>query len=65
MPGLNLEFTVDELNALRRAAAAAGTSMRSFAKQAVLDKACDREGRVRGLAQQIALRSAELNRRLA
>ena len=65
MPALNVEFSEDELATVRAAAASAGASMRAFAKQAILDKAVDREGRVRALGQEIAQRSAELNRRLA
>lgn len=65
VPALNVEFTDEELATVRTAASSAGTSMRAFAKQAILDKAVDREGRVRALGQEIAQRSAELNRRLA
>ncbi|SIC59909.1 Uncharacterised protein [Mycobacteroides abscessus subsp. abscessus] len=65
MPGLNLQFTEEELDSVRTAASGAGSSMRAFAKQAILDKARDREGLVRSLAQEIAESSAELNRRLA
>lgn len=65
MPALNIEFSDDELAVLRSVASDAGTSMRAFAKQAILDKAHDREGRVRALAAQIAERSARLNQRLA
>ena len=55
----------EELATVRAAAGNAGTSMRAFAKQAILDRAVDREGRVRELGIEIAQRSAELNRRLA
>jgi len=65
MPALNVEFSEEELAIVRSAASDSDTSMRAFAKQAILDKASDREGRVRALAEQIAQRSAELNRRLA
>lgn len=65
MPALNVEFSDDELATVRAAAGNAGTSMRAFAKQAILDRAVDREGRVRELGIEIAQRSAELNRRLA
>ncbi|SIC20823.1 hypothetical protein [Mycobacteroides abscessus] len=65
MPAFNVEFTDDELAIVRAAAADAGASMRAFAKRAILDKAADRQGRVHALGQQIADRSAELNRRLA
>lgn len=65
MPALNVEFSEEELAIVRSAASDSETSMRVFAKQAILDKARDREGRVRALAEQIAERSAELNRRLA
>ncbi len=65
MPALNVEFTEEELEIVRSAASDSGASMRTFAKQAIMDKARDREGRVRALSAQIAERSAELNRRLA
>lgn len=65
VPALNVEFSDEEIATVRSAAATAGSSMRAFAKQAILDKAVDREGRVRALGQEIAQRSAELNRRLA
>jgi hypothetical protein len=65
VPALNVEFSEEELAIVRSAATDSGTSMRAFAKQAILDKARDREGRVRALADEIAERSAELNKRLA
>ncbi|MBV5246092.1 hypothetical protein KUF57_21360 [Mycolicibacterium sp. PAM1] len=65
MPALNIEFTDDELATVRAAASGSGTSMRAFARQAILDRAVDREGRIRALGEEIAQRSAELNQRLA
>lgn len=65
VPALNVEFSDDELAAVRAAAGNAGTSMRAFARQAILDRAIDREGRVRELGVEIAQRSSDLNRRLA
>lgn len=65
MPAMNVEFTEDELAAVRAAASDAGESMRAFAKRAILDRAHDRAGLVRSLALDIAEKSAELNRRLA
>lgn len=65
VPALNVEFSDDELATVRAAAGNAGTSMRAFAKQAILDRAIDREGRVRALGIEIAQRSSELNNRLA
>jgi hypothetical protein len=65
MPALNVEFSEEELAIVRSAASESGASMRAFAKQAILDKAQNREGRVRAIAEQIAERSAELNQRLA
>lgn len=65
VPALNIEFTDEELAIVRAAASSSESSMRAFAKQAILDKASDREGRIRALAEEIATRSAELNRRLA
>lgn len=65
MPALNIDFTEEELALVRSAASGSAASMRAFAKQAILDKASHREGRVRELAQQIAERSADLNQRMA
>lgn len=65
MPALNVDFSDEEIAIVRTAASEAGASMRAFAKQAILDKAADRTGRVHALGQEIAERSAELNRRLA
>lgn len=65
VPALNVEFSDDEIAAVRAAARTAGQSMRAFAKQAILDRALDRAGRVRQLGIEIAQRSSELNSRLA
>lgn len=65
MPALNVEFTEEEIAVVRAAAAGSGATMKAFAKQAIWDRAVDRQGQVRALAEQIAERSAELNRRLA
>lgn len=65
MPALNVDFSDEELAVVREAAIGAGTSMRSFAKRAILDTALDRTGRVRALATKNAQTSAELNSRLA
>lgn len=65
MPALNVDFTDDELATVRVAAGDAGTSMRAFAKQAILDRAADRDGQVRALSREIAERSEGLNSRLA
>lgn len=64
MPVLSIQFTEDELDTVRSAASGAGSSLRGFAKQAILDKALDRKGLVGELAQEIADSSAELNHRL-
>jgi hypothetical protein len=65
MPALNVDFSDEEIAIVRAAAGDAGASMRAFAKQAIMDKAVDRTGRVHALGREIAERSAELNRRLA
>jgi len=65
MPALNVDFSEEELAIVRSAASDAGASMRAYAKQAILEKAADRAGRVHALGREIAERSAELNRRLA
>lgn len=65
MPAMNVDFSEEELAAVRAAASDSGSSMRAFAKQAILDKARNREGLIRAIAARTAERSAELNRRLA
>lgn len=65
MPALNVEFSDEELDDVRSAAAEAGMSMRAWCRQSILDRAHDRAGRVRAVAEEVAARSVELNRRLA
>ena len=65
MPALHVEFTDDELAIVRSAAGSSDTLLRAFAKQAILDKATNRDERVRAIAAEVADRSAELNQRLA
>ncbi|WP_063735184.1 hypothetical protein [Streptomyces sp. RTd22] len=65
MAALNLRFTDDELNALRRRAEAEGRSVQSFAHDAVM-AAVDEHSRLFNEAAAHALKvSEELNRRLA
>jgi hypothetical protein len=64
LPALNVEFSGDGQVMVRSAAADAGMSMRSLPRQAILDKAGDRVGRIRAVAQKVTARSAELNRRV-
>ncbi|BBC69103.1 hypothetical protein MMRN_p0720 (plasmid) [Mycobacterium marinum] len=52
MPALNVDFSDEELAIVRSAASNAGASMRGFAKQAILDKAVDRAGRVHALGRE-------------
>ncbi|MGV0794339.1 antitoxin Phd [Mycolicibacterium sp. XJ1819] len=65
MPALNVSFSDDEMEQLRKAAAEGDLSLRAFVHRAALDAASDHKRRVREGARIIAERSAELNRRLA
>lgn len=65
MPALNITFTEDEMHELRDAATAADVSLKAYVHAAVLEAASDRKRRVREAARIVALRSVELNRRLA
>ncbi|BBX66603.1 antitoxin Phd [Mycolicibacterium psychrotolerans] len=65
MPALNINFTDEEMEQLRTAAAAGEMSLRAFVQRAALDAASDHKRRVREAARIVAERSAELNRRLA
>lgn len=63
MPALNLEFTNDEMEQIREAAAAESTSVKKLAKENVL--AGIQHRRVMAAASRVTHISAELNRRLA
>ena len=65
MPSLNVQFTEDELAAVRAAAASDEVSLRMFAHEAILTAASAHRRHVAEAARVIAERSAELNRRLA
>lgn len=65
MPALNIPFTDDEIDNLRRTAADTGESLRSFAHDAVVDATDQHKKQVRDAAALIAHRSAQLNQRLA
>jgi hypothetical protein len=65
LPALNVEFSDDELVLVPATAAGSGMSMRVFCRQAILDKARNCVGRIHAVAEEVAARSAELNRRLA
>ncbi|MEU9297707.1 Arc family DNA-binding protein [Streptomyces sp. NPDC012693] len=65
MAALNVRFTEEELDALRKRAEAEGRSMQSFAHDAVM-RAIDEHSRLFDEAAEHVLKaSAELNRRLA
>ncbi|MFJ8018277.1 Arc family DNA-binding protein [Streptomyces sp. NPDC096339] len=65
MAGLNVRFTEEELEALRKRAEAEGRSMQSFVHDAVM-AAVDEHSRLFDEAAEHVLKaSAELNRRLA
>ncbi|QFS89956.1 Antitoxin Phd [Mycobacterium sp. THAF192] len=65
VPALNVNFTDEEMEQLRTAAASGELSLRAFVHRAALDAASDHKRRVRAAARIVAERSAELNRRLA
>lgn len=63
MPALNIEFTEEEMEQIRQAAAAESTSVKKLAKESVLDAI--RHRRVMEAATRVTRISAGLNRRLA
>ncbi|MCY9782379.1 hypothetical protein KIK06_00560 [Nocardiopsis sp. EMB25] len=63
MPALNIEFSEEEMEQIRQAAAAESTSVKKLAKESVLDAIQRR--RVMEAAARVTRVSAELNRRLA
>ncbi|KKE99199.1 hypothetical protein [Mycolicibacterium obuense] len=60
MPALNLEFDDDQIEVVRSAARRAGTSMRTFCKVAVLDRAAGRQARIEAIVAEVAARSSGL-----
>ncbi|KUJ64990.1 hypothetical protein ACZ90_52535 [Streptomyces albus subsp. albus] len=65
MAGLNVRFTEEELEALRRRAEAEGRSMQSFAHDAVMVAINEHARLFNEAADHVLKASAELNRRLA
>ncbi|GAA3147880.1 hypothetical protein ACFQ0X_27040 [Streptomyces rectiviolaceus] len=65
MAGLNLRFTDEELDALRERAAAEGSSMQTFAHDAVIAAINEHARLFNEAADHVLKASAELNRRLA
>ena len=65
MPALNVNFSDEEMEQLRTAAAAGEVSLRAFVHHAALDAASNHKRRVREGARIVAERSAEFNRRMA
>ncbi|ORM30190.1 antitoxin Phd [Williamsia sp. 1135] len=65
MASLNISFTDQEMEALRVAAAREGVALKPFVHAAAVEAASARKARVAELANSIAQKSAELNRRLA
>jgi hypothetical protein len=65
MPGLNLRFTEEELDALRERAEAEGRSMQSIAHEAVVHAISERARLFEDAATHVLKVSEELNRRLA
>ncbi|MFI6579305.1 hypothetical protein ACIBFB_26270 [Nocardiopsis sp. NPDC050513] len=63
MPALNIEFSEEEMEQIRQAAAAESTSVKKLAKESVLDAIQRR--RVMAAAARVTRVSAGLNRRLA
>ena len=64
MPALNVPFDEDELTVLRAAAEEADQSLKTFVREADLDRADRHRQNVATAARIIAERSAELNQRL-
>lgn len=65
MPGLNVRFTEEELEALRERAEAEGASMQSLAHDAVMRAVSERSRLFQDAADHVLGVSGELNRRLA
>jgi len=65
MPGLNVRFTEDELEALRERAESEGTSMQVIAHDAVVRAISERTRLFEEAAAHVLKASGELNRRLA
>lgn len=65
MPGLNVRFTEEELEALRARAEAEGRSMQSVAHDAVVREISERARLFDEAAARVITVSEELNRRLA
>lgn len=65
MASLNITFTDGEMEALREAAAREGIALKPFVHAAAVEAASRRKARVAELANSIAQKSAESNRRLA
>lgn len=65
MPGLNVRFTEEELDALRERAEAEGTSMQAIAHDAVMRAIGERSRLFQEAAAHVLDVSGELNRRLA
>jgi hypothetical protein len=63
MPGLSLTFTDDELERVRQAAGRDGLSLKAYAHDVVVAAAST--DRIADIAASVALRSQELNDRLA
>ncbi|MFF1506260.1 hypothetical protein [Streptomyces sp. NPDC058326] len=65
MAGLNVRFTEEELNALRERAEAEGSSMQTFAHDAVIRAINEHSRLFNEAAEHVLKASEELNRRLA
>ncbi|MCZ4100334.1 hypothetical protein C8250_018470 [Streptomyces sp. So13.3] len=65
MPGLNVRFTDDELEALRERAEAESTSMQVIAHDAVVRAISERARLFEAAATHVLQASEELNQRLA
>ncbi|MFD6856046.1 DUF1778 domain-containing protein [Rhodococcus sp. NPDC060090] len=65
MPSLNITFTEEEQALLRQAAEHEKTSLKTFVHDAAISCANDRKRLRESLLDDIFIKSAELNRRLA
>lgn len=65
MPSLNVEFTAVELEKVRAMAKGEGSNLKSYVHDATMLRVSDRKSLIEQAARNVALKSVELNERLA
>jgi uncharacterized protein (DUF1778 family) len=65
MPSLNITFTDEEHAQITKAAAQGEKSLKTFVREAAIQRSSEYNSRVLDLSAQIATWSADLNKRLA